>query len=621
MQLATLLVAAALFAIAAPSVAAKAYTDRLVGGAPLFDSFGTFVQFYIFGEVAAPLTPAPVLELYTIFKQEKVILAERPHAAVATDRNLKLKQRGSGLTTTQTASQSLSETVNVGLTPTLQVPRFARLYWHVRKAPFGALSATGPQYWEANQNSQFTLTNLRFRSAGRYDVYFNTTLLTGEKVSFNRTITIQRQPTQIVHKTTVAGYNGSALFPAPTGQMQDFVGADVATSTVSVSLVFEASPTGSTIRGTLRKFTTSTGRVQFTDVICSIPGVYTFRLAALLSDGNTLTTASQAVTVERALPERIIMHTQVSGIARFHFYVQPLFSIVDAAGPSMDPRMNMTLAIVHNAPSLVYEGFDTFATLLGTTTVPPVNYRYVFTDVTVDLPGRYTIRASLSLPTGAIVAHDFAVIIGNPPTYEVPNAITVNTLGTVVLFGEKPQVSPVFIKLATDANCVFSSSDEIPWVGSSTALVHNITIVPFNQQPSYVCMRIPSQTSYAALLQNYLQQFAEPIPQIFTFSVLGVADCQPLTATQAFQYRVTGWREAEPLRRYGCALQPPVAGTVPPCSCPEVLVCKEYTHPRFTPPGLDIGQCVCCKPWVFAVSSIISGAFFIWILFVIVTWV
>ena len=81
------------------------------------------------------------------------------------------------------------------------------------------------------------------------------------------------------------------------------------------------------------------------------------------------------------------------------------------------------------------------------------------------------------------------------------------------------------------------------------------------------------------------------------------------------------WDSAAQNRRYGCALTPPVAGTIPACACPRPLTCDTMTHERFTPPMLNIGQCVCCETWVLVVAGCVAGLFFSFIIAIIVMYV
>jgi hypothetical protein len=134
-------------------------------------------------------------------------------------------------------------------------------------------------------------------------------------------------------------------------------------------------------------------------------------------------------------------------------------------------------------------------------------------------------------------------------------------------------------------------------------------------------MKVPSQDAFGPLVQRYLPQYDELYPLQMTFNVLGVTTCEPLTASQAAAYNQAGWETAAAFRRYGCSLRPPVAGTIPACSCPSILTCMEMRHEKFTPPNLDIGQCVCCTTWVMAVAGCITALFFAFLLYVIYEYV
>uniref|UniRef100_A0A7S1QJN2 Uncharacterized protein n=1 Tax=Neobodo designis TaxID=312471 RepID=A0A7S1QJN2_NEODS len=612
---------AALVALLATTAHARLYA-RIADGLPIYDEFGSLKEYMIFAEENAPLTPVPKLEiLNTELAEDRDVrqkMVEIPHTPIGSPQFNRYKLRNA-LTVTKSASTTIDVFRSISRTPHFEKRSF--MTWFVRSAPFGALSAVGPKQFYADDQSFFPLDGLRFRTAGRYEVVFNVSMITGTNFHFNRTIFVQRQPNSVIHATTVAGYNGSVFFPPPSAQLVDFTGAKVRTSTPTIEYVLEALPWLASIRGTLIQKADATGFATFTNMIPTLPGAYTFRLRAYLSDGSTLTTPSQQVIVARALPTRIIVRQSITGIARFQFFTQPIFSIEDSAGPSQDPRMNMSLSIAQNNPDFSYEGYNTIATLSGTTAVFPVNYRYTFSELSIDLPGNYEIRASLLLPTGATLSRAISLRINNPPTFEVVDTMVVNNPGIISLHGERPAVDRVVIMLALDEECSSPSSDQVVWPADENDGIFNITIVPFNAQPSYVCMAIPSHPNFAPLIQRYLPQYDELFPLVFTFSVQGVDECKPLSATAAAQYRSAGWETAAALRSYGCRLTPPVAGTIPACACPRPLTCDTLTHEKFNPPGLDIGQCVCCETWVLAVAGTITGLFFALVILVIFVYV
>jgi hypothetical protein len=137
----------------------------------------------------------------------------------------------------------------------------------------------------------------------------------------------------------------------------------------------------------------------------------------------------------------------------------------------------------------------------------------------------------------------------------------------------------------------------------------------------YLCISVPSQTAYIPLLTYYLPAFNEPFPLDYTFSIVGVASCVKISPTDAYLYAKAGWTDVEVGRAYGCHLVPPVIGTISPCTCPVGLTCQSYAQDVFTPPGLDIGRCVCCQPWVLAIAGILGSAFYLGLLYLVYAYV
>jgi hypothetical protein len=600
--------------IAASVADAVKYKTNLVGGVARYDSFGQFVEYNIFSEAGAAMATPPVWEVLDIHTGDRITLTQAslaPAAAVSNPRS------GAGTATVTLALPS----------KTTQVTKYSSMEWSVKSKPFGALATLGPKAYESDDSNRFTLNNLIFQTAGTYGVGFNVTLLSGEQFKFNQTFVVNRQPENVKDAVTnVAGYNGSTMFPAPTAQMVDYLGNDVPTTTVSISLVFQAVPTGANVSGVLTKATDAGGTAKFADINPSLPGDYIFRFAATKSDGQTIFTSSQRVTVQRALATAIVVHERVAGVSRLPFYKDPLFSIVDQVGASYDPRSNMSLIISDNQPDFSYEGQNTFATIIGEATVSPSGYFYRFRGLSIDLPGTYKIEVRLTLPTGtsAFISTFFTVRISPAPTYEVATTMTVNAIGTFTFMTKRPLTDVIQVKFATDVDCALTSSDVLDWPVTATTLTdtaYNMSIVPFNQADTYVCMRFASSGAWIAVVQHYLPQFDERYPQVFKFSVGGVSGCEALTTKEAARYNVAGWSTAMPGRSYGCALTPPVVGTVAPCSCVDIYTCEEMRHASFTPPDLNIGECLCCKPYLMAIAGCCASIIFLFIIYVILMWV
>ena len=604
----------------------RPYTVKLVGGSVLNDEFGFFQGYYVYPEERAPIDPAPVYEYNDIFTGKAVrLVPESEVVAVTTPAPTRRRQSKTKTKSLDPLTPAPATTRGPRVKTRTIDPRRSTLTWHVGRAPFGALPVRGPKYWAANTQSRIVLTNLRFDTAGVYVVNFNLTTYLGVTFKYNQTYMVNRQPDVLKQGRLAQAYNGSAFAVPATASLLDFLGNPVFTSSPVITLEFQAFPNGTVFRGSLTKKATVQGTVSFSDVSVSLPGSYTYRIVALLSDGSKLSTTSFRIDVERALPARIVSNTVLTGVARFRLFNVPIFRTFDTLGPSYDSRMNMTLSISLNNPSVIYEGGNTEAAILGTASVvqDEVGYAYRFDDVAIDLPGTYQIEARLIFPNGAgTLALVRVVRILNAPTFAVYSRMIVNNIGVLSLYGERPKVNPVSIKLSSSPDCKREASDELPWPtalqrGNELDFV-NMSVVPFIDGDIYVCMRIPSQPTFAPLVKDYQPQFDELFPLIFTYKVGSVAECLATTALNSRLYAIGGWRDVAEGRRYGCRLTPPVSGTVPPCTCPTIYTCDPYRHPLFTPPNLDIGLCVCCATWIVGLAGTVGGLFMFAMLYVVI---
>jgi hypothetical protein len=606
------------------TVSANRYEARLVGGKRWLDIDGAFLRYYIFAEERAVITPTPEYVIWDLQTGAVKNLAPVPPANAGNARNSPTpKNNSNNMTVTHSMSQSMSFDENE--------PR-SRMRWYIKSQPFGALGVQGPRSWLSSGHPlhRFRLTDWVFPTAGEYNIGFNVTFYNGGSFKFNQTIHVIRQPALLANGPLPFGYNGSAWSPAPIGYVQNILGITIATSSVNVTLEIQAYPDGATWSGTLTKFTSTDGSVRFDNLIVSIPGAYTYRMVALLSDGTVLGAQSVQINVERALPIVIQRLTSMDGIARFYPFQVPVFVIYDSVGLDYDPRLNLSLRLASNAPLYSYEGYESTASISGVTSVQQniTGYTFSFPGISIDLPGPYEVAADIALPDFTTLTLRFIANIEDAPTFEFPagrNSLQTNKISTMTIHGVRPDYDEILLMLAVNENCSDQASDMIVWpresANVSAAKMRNFSVVPWIAGTLYPCMKIPSQPFFGHLVQNYLPQFDEKYPLITSISVSGVSECPVMSSLEALQYQSQGWDSAEANRRYGCALPNPSSGTISPCSCPSHLTCSELTHPVFTPANLNIGTCQCCAGWIMAVASLVIASVFAILLYVVYEYV
>lgn len=593
--------------------AAAPLEARLAGGRAVLDRFGDVINYVIFAEERAVVSPAPQFEVWQGGRKrslvEEIIRVPRVRHPMRV-RHRKNTSISVTFTDTRIDPNQRTETVHV--------ERFSYMSWFTLSTPRGAGSPHGTGRVQAAAQSAFVLRDLVFPLAGRYNLGFNATLYTGEKLRFNHTVIVDKQPQEVRLSTFPVGYNGTAMSPAPSAQLTDWLGNTIRTSTALIQLSVLSGPQGFELLGATRLQTTSDGTARFADAIPTLPGRYVFQFDALLSDKSVLNSVAFTVDIQKALPQRIVVLQNTFGIAGFRFFNQPAFSIRDAKGPSHDPRTNITVSLGLNLPSIRYEGLNTVGVLTGTTTAMPVNYTYAFTDLVIDLPGAYELNVVLGLDGDPYLVTTVRLSILDQPTFEA-TALQVNTIGSITIYGDRPDTDPVYLKLSVDERCLTTISDPVYWRRPANSdKVRNISFVPYGSGDAvYVCMKLPTQTDYVPLVQNYVPRSNELYPRILTFAITTVSECQPLTSIQAYQYKLVGWESATSGRRYGCRLTPPASGTIPPCECPAILSCEGFRHRLFTPPNLDIGQCVCCKQSIMVAAGTVTAVFLATLLAVI----
>lgn len=585
----------------------------LTAGKPLVDKIGKKTTYHWYAEERAVVTPTPVLEIQDL-KGNKLFLHDVFPALPKARESKKFAANGRTLTRTKTVVDPNWET------PTARVVRYSRLQWWVASKPAGAGDVAGQKIVEATEAHQFILPGMKFPLSGYYNVRFNVSRYNGGNWMWNQTIYVDKQPQKMTFESVPQGYNGTALDPAPEITLRDFVDNPIYTSTPLVTLVAMSVPDGATVAGSLQKRATL-GSASFKDIIVSLPGTYAFRFDALLSDGSTLRTIPFLVNVKKAIPVEIVLVQPPNAVTRFIMLQNPVYRIRDARGFVDDARCNLSVALGFNEPSVRYVGLSSLGKLWGTTKLGQTNYSFTFTDLMIDLPGTYEIEATLTLDGEVILTRVDRFQVADLPTWEV-TSLTVNTIGNVEFFGLRPNSDLVRVKLSSDDQCITDASDRVTWTREGPFVVaRNISFVPYKEGIVYFCMQLQSQKTYVPLLQRYLPSFNELFPLVYTFTITDVASCRPLDAIETILYQRAGWDTAQENRRYGCNLKPPASGTIPPCTCPAILACQEFRHKSFQPPNLNIGRCVCCKPWVMGVAGSCTALFLLGLLFVIYQWV
>lgn len=676
--------------LAACGAVAYRLEAHLIGGKTLFDLDGSILKengetkYVIFAEERAVVSPTPEIVIRNLDDNKAIVPLQGSPATGPAAPDHPHKFNG---VKTITRSRTATESRTYG-----EWERSV-LEWSVKSAPHNLnLNLGGPRRWVSNARQRFVLDGWIFPAPGTYEIAFNVTFF--NRVRFYKdaqgksvmeklldtqppthfrwtwSIEVQRQPAFLVNGPAPFATNGSKWTPGPIAIAQSVLGGKVETSTVRVTLEFQAWPVGATWTGRLTKNTAENGQARFDDIIVSIPGKYTYRFTAVLSDGSSTRATSVLVDVLRAEPITLQRLTGGDGISRFHFYETLSFRIFDSVGADYDPRLNLTLTLSSNNPEYSYDGFDTRATLGGITSVKQnkTGYLFTFPGVSIDLPGVYELMATLPLPTsGRSLIHRFTVTIKEAPTWTFDSVpLRQNRVARFSVHNEFEPFFGIFASilfmLSTKADCSVQASDMIEWnntvlieqggvlTTSTTTLpattvllgvdgttttaappaapitIRNFTLVPWyrGQGPNaalHVCMKIPCQPTFGPMVQRYLQQFDEGYPFTTQVDVIGFDECQPLTNTEAFQYQLLGWETAEGERSYGCALAFPAAGTIAPCSCPATLTCSEMSHDLFTPPWLNIGRCNCCAGWIMGVASIIIAVAFLIMMYVIYAYV
>ena len=558
----------------------EAYTYRLVGGRPNYDYLGNLVGYYTYADARAVVTPPIAFSIYT----------------------------DSGSTV------SLYDSTNA---------TFSSLTFGILSRPVGSTTVTGTSPVNATSGNSFVLSDIIFDYQGKYNVWFNASLRNGDKFVFNQTFNVNRQPDLVALTRFPSGNNGSVLVPSPEIQMTDLLGNSVASRDVVAGFLITEAPPGGVNVGTKWYSANTAGAVVLNAIKVNLPGTYSYRIVANLTDGTQLFSTEYQVVVAKAPPTRIVIQNSPTGIAGFLLYSQPIFRTFDSVGPVQDDRTNVTLSISYNAPSFVYEGESTSATLFGNLSVAQVDYSYTFFDLYMDKPGTYEIAVTVYMNGNAILISSFGLSIEAPPTYLIQGTMQINAIGVIQIYGSTPATTGIYLKIADNEACTGTSSAIVPFpAANGTSAYRTFNIVPYIFGNNlYLCMTIAQQNYYTVLVQYYLPSFNEQYPKVLTFSAADVSTCNAITGTDAALYKAAGWTDIERGRQYGCKLTPPVSGTVAPCTCDTIYACDSYSKDIFEPPGLDIGRCVCCETWVLGVAGSITALFLLGVVFVIYMYV
>ncbi|CUG31617.1 transmembrane protein, putative [Bodo saltans] len=602
--------------VEATKVFRSPYSARLVAGKENRDVFGDLLNYYIFAEAGAVVTPAPQWEIF--LRGQKQTITEALPAKVASSHREKIKANGD----TATISQTL--TVEESNSDTKHFARKSYLSFTTISHPAGSAPVRGTTHLASNSDSRFVLSDWLFPLPGRYNMMMNATMYWGAQARFNVTVNVDHQPGRIVMTQYPVGYNGSAMTTEPQAQLEDLLGNPSRSDTCIVTFTVLTGPTGYLVQGTASTYPDDTGKVQLPNVILSQPGLYVVYLLAALTDGTTIRTSTFSFTVARALPTSIVIIQQATGVTRAVFFTSPIYRIRDQIGFSQDTRVNITLALGLNSPSVTYKGEDTIAVLEGVNSRTQTGFDFVFPALSINLPGNFEIVATLYLDGESFLQITFGLVVADLPTFNLPAPLEVNTVGVLTLYGSQPLIQPLYIKMSNEIGCTTSASDVATWPKESSTVIttRNVSFVPFSSGTNkYLCIGVPTQAAYIPLLLLYEPAFNEPYPLAYTFDITGVSTCQDLSNTDEYLYRTAGWTTATAGRAYGCFLTPPVSGTIAPCDCFFILSCTSFSDQSFTPPGLDIGMCVCCKGWVLVAACVSTAAFFALMMYVIYVFV
>eukprot|EP00759_Apiculatamorpha_spiralis_P046423 PhF_6_TR42810/c0_g1_i1/m.64813 len=508
------------------------------------------------------------------------------------------------------------------VTRTVPFPTISRLEWNVTTLTGTLLTTdqvTGTRSIVGTSSNTFTIGRIVVNDPGRYN--FRATAVIGgfggPPLVMNIVLIVRPLPRSAsTTNTNLRAFNGTIMSPPPTFFIFDGTGTLAWSSTTRFELrIIQTTNDRGILYSSVITGVAEGGVLIFTNFRISDPGEYTVRLTATLVDGTTFQSNSDIqISVSQAVPKELRSLTNPNGNAWFIFPTFPVFAMYDEVGPSADIGAKIRIVITQDNPSIFYTTRQNNPTLiLGTTSVPVTHHAFLFSNFSMDTPGQHTITATVTTSQNATLSVSVAVSCSPIPTFTIvgSNVLEVNRPARFVLSGSlSVPNSSASLKLSKDENCSpgFDNSLTIPWPSAGIAI-----LIPSDAaEKAFLCLQIrPTRTlEWYSMMREYRQRFTENTPVSKQFSVAPTGECTPLTVIESARYVRNGWRTAEPTRRYGCHLQPPVGGTIAPCGCPVYLQCEEFRHGSFTPSGLDIGRCVCCAPWVL-ITAWVLGAMFV----------
>eukprot|EP00758_Cryptobia_borreli_P003883 Tbor_TRINITY_DN4039_c0_g1::TRINITY_DN4039_c0_g1_i1::g.11702::m.11702 len=477
--------------------------------------------------------------------------------------------------------------------------------WEMASGPQGG-KVRGSHTVMAEPNNMFHLRDLIFEVHGEYKLDFKCVLFTGEVVKFSYIFTVQYQPSLVTIIEVPAGQNGSSLNPFPVIQLTDLLNTPIHIASVKVSFLIDSHPPKGHNEGDTSYITDQYGKASLDNIVLSEPGLYSYRIVANLPDGKQIYSAKHTVNIERARPVRIEFVHVPAGMAGFVLHKQPLLSVYDEKGMVNDNMSAITLHIDSQNSAL----------LTGKKTAFPENYQYAFTDITINMPGKFELIAYLSIKGIVVLKASTFVNVDPAPTYLIASKkIQKYDIVDIAIYGNRPKYSRMHFMISGDPGCSVFNSPVVPYPADKPgAKVRKIHIAPHIHGQIHLCMTTEKQTNptYVLLAQLHTGSLkAVPFALKTTFRAQDVPICKPTNEIEEALFRRGKSDDIEANRRYGCMLTRPV-GTKGPCNCPSTLTCVSYMKDN-----LDIGQCVCCAPSMMGVVGALCAVGFSVVIYII----
>ena len=217
--------------------------------------------------------------------------------------------------------------------------------------------------------------------AGGYGTVFE---LSPSLVDTATQLVFTQEPTDVVA--------GSVISPPITVAVEDSSGNVVTTDDSTVTLAIASGPTGGTLGGTLSEQAVD-GIATFSDITLNTPGDYT--LSA--SDGTLTVATSTSFTVTAAIDTaaKLAFTQEPTNVAAGSVISPPItVAVEDSSGNVVTTDDSTVTLVIASGPA--------GAILGGTLSEQAVDGIATFSDITLDTPGRYTLRASDGTLTGAI---------------------------------------------------------------------------------------------------------------------------------------------------------------------------------------------------------------------------